>query len=83
MARHLGPARILVLTIVGERLDLSRLLRLSVKSRAAFLSAVTVFVIGIVLTPYAKKSSEFWMECRQNLSSTWRAKPISGLLRPI
>ena len=40
----------LVLTIVGERLDLSRLLRLSQRSRAAFLSAVAVFVIGIVLT---------------------------------
>jgi hypothetical protein len=40
----------LVLTIAGERLDLSRLLRLSVRSRAAFLSAVAVFVIGIVLT---------------------------------
>jgi hypothetical protein len=40
----------LVLTIVGERLDLSCLLRLSVKSRTAFLSAVAVFVIGIVLT---------------------------------
>jgi hypothetical protein len=40
----------LVLTIVGERLDLSRLLRLSERSRAAFLGAVGVFVIGIVLT---------------------------------
>jgi hypothetical protein len=40
----------LVLTIVGERLDLSRLLRLSAKSRAAFLSGVAVFVIGIALT---------------------------------
>jgi hypothetical protein len=40
----------LVLTIAGERLDLSRLIPLSPKSRAAFLSTVVVFMIGIVVT---------------------------------
>jgi len=43
----------LVLTIAGERLELTRLLRLGVKSRAAFVSAIVVFLIGIALTPLA------------------------------
>jgi len=43
----------LVLTIAGERLELTRLLRLGVKSHAAFLSAIIVFLIGIGLTSLA------------------------------
>ena len=43
----------LVLTIVGERLELTRLLRLGVKSRAALVGAVTVFLGGLALTTVA------------------------------
>lgn len=43
----------LVLTIVGERLELSRLLRLSSLSRRAFLAGCAVFLLGIVLTALA------------------------------
>lgn len=42
----------LVLTIAGERLELTRLLRLGVKSRAAFLGAVTIFLVGLALTTF-------------------------------
>ena len=38
----------LVLTIAGERLELSRLLRLSAWSRAGFLGATGVFLLGLV-----------------------------------
>lgn len=40
----------LVLTIAGERLELSRLIRLSVWSRAGFLSANGVFVLGLAVS---------------------------------
>ena len=43
----------LVLTIAGERLELSRLLRLSDGSRAAFLGASALFVSGLLLTTVA------------------------------
>jgi hypothetical protein len=43
----------LVLTIAGERLELTRLLALGVKSRAAFLGAIIVLLFGIALTPLA------------------------------
>lgn len=43
-------AGFLVLTIVGERLELSRLLRLSQRSRAFFLLALGLFVTGLVVT---------------------------------
>lgn len=43
-------AGFLVLTIVGERLELSRLLRLPAASQAAFLAAAGLFVAGIVLS---------------------------------
>jgi hypothetical protein len=43
-------AGFLVLTIVGERLELSRLLRLSRASRAGFLLATGLFVAGVILT---------------------------------
>jgi len=42
-------AGFLVLTIVGERLELSRLLRLSRNVRAAFLVAVGLFLAGLVV----------------------------------
>jgi hypothetical protein len=38
----------LVLTIAGERLELSRLLRLSARSRAGFLTATGVFLLGLL-----------------------------------
>src|SRR5262249_17462743 len=40
----------LVLTIAGERLDLARVLHPTARTRAAFLTAMAVFVIGIALT---------------------------------
>lgn len=40
----------LVLTIVGERLELSRLVRLSRLAQLAFLSAVALYIVGLVLT---------------------------------
>lgn len=43
-------AAFLVLTIVGERLELSRLLRVSRASQAAFLLAIGAFVAGVILT---------------------------------
>lgn len=43
-------AGFLVLTIVGERLELSRLLRLSRASYVAFLLATGLFLAGIILT---------------------------------
>ena len=43
----------LVLTIAGERLELTRLLRLGAKSRAGFLTATIVFLFGIALTSLA------------------------------
>jgi hypothetical protein len=46
----------LVLTIVGERLELSRLLRLGAGSRAMFVGAIAVFVTGIALTSAAPEA---------------------------
>ncbi len=43
----------LVLTIAGERLELTRLVRLGPKSRAVFLGAIIVLLIGLALTPLA------------------------------
>ncbi len=43
-------AGFLVLTIVGERLELSRLLRLSQRSYTAFLLATGLFLIGLIAT---------------------------------
>ncbi|MFQ5692057.1 MAG: hypothetical protein ACE5IM_03315 [Nitrospinota bacterium] len=40
----------LILTICGERLELSRLLSLSRRSRDAFLSAVALFLLGLFLS---------------------------------
>jgi hypothetical protein len=40
----------LVLTVAGERLELTRVLRLGPKTRAAFLAAIVAFVMGIALT---------------------------------
>jgi hypothetical protein len=46
-------AGFLVLTIVGERLELSRMLRLSAARRAAFLAGLVVFTAGMVLSAWA------------------------------
>jgi hypothetical protein len=43
----------LVLTIAGERLELSRLLRLAVLQRLAFLLAAGIFLVGLGLTSVA------------------------------
>jgi hypothetical protein len=43
-------AGFLVLTIVGERLELSRLLRLSRVSQTGFLLAAGLFAVGVILT---------------------------------
>lgn len=43
----------LVLTIVGERLELSRVLRLTVKSQRLFGVAATIFLAGTALTAFA------------------------------
>jgi hypothetical protein len=43
----------LVLTIAGERLELTRLLRLGVKTRAAFLGAILALLIGIAFAAFA------------------------------
>jgi hypothetical protein len=40
----------LILTIVGERLELSRLVRPTRVSQGAFLSALTVYLIGLILS---------------------------------
>jgi len=46
-------AGFLVLTIVGERLELTRLLRLGPAPRATIVLAVTVLVVGLAVTPFA------------------------------
>ena len=46
-------AAFLVLTIAGERLELSRLVRISGVGRAAFLAAIALFLAGLVLTGIA------------------------------
>jgi hypothetical protein len=46
-------AGFLVLTIAGERLEMTRLLRLGAAPRAAFLTVATAFVIGLALTSVA------------------------------
>ena len=43
----------LVLTITGERLELSRVARITPFKQAAFLAACTLFLSGIVLTTYS------------------------------
>ncbi|MBI4628500.1 MAG: hypothetical protein HY729_07315, partial [Candidatus Rokubacteria bacterium] len=43
-------AGFLVLTIAGERLELSRLVRVSAASRAGFVAAVAVVLLGLLLT---------------------------------
>lgn len=43
-------AGFLVLTIVGERLELARLLRLSRVSQAGFVLATSLFVVGLIVT---------------------------------
>ncbi|MDR7434506.1 MAG: hypothetical protein QN189_05185 [Armatimonadota bacterium] len=42
----------LTLTIAGERLELSRLVRLSAGSRSAFVIALGLFSVGIVVSPF-------------------------------
>jgi hypothetical protein len=42
----------LVLTIAGERLELSRLLRLDARSRAAFVGAIALLLIGVALSSF-------------------------------
>jgi hypothetical protein len=42
----------LVLTIAGERLELSRVLKLSVRTQRLFLAAVLVLLAGLVLLPF-------------------------------
>ncbi len=46
-------AGFLVLTIVGERLELSRMLRLSPGKRAAFLVGLAIFTAGVMLSTWA------------------------------
>jgi hypothetical protein len=46
-------AGFLVLTIAGERLELTRLLRLSAAGRAAFVGIVAGLLVGLVLTAFA------------------------------
>jgi hypothetical protein len=48
----------LVLTIVGERLDLSRLVRLSRAAHAVLLTAAAVYLVGLALTPWAFPAGE-------------------------
>jgi hypothetical protein len=43
----------LTLTIVGERLELSRIIRLSDRTKQLFLIAVGIFMAGIMLTPFS------------------------------
>jgi hypothetical protein len=43
-------AAFLILTVVGERLELSRVLRLTRASQRLFLVAVTLYVVGVVLS---------------------------------
>lgn len=45
-------AGFLVLTIAGERLELSRLVRLSLFSRRAFDSCVAIFLVGLGIVPF-------------------------------
>jgi hypothetical protein len=45
-------AGFLVLTIVGERLELSRMLRLSTGKRAAFLAGLAIFTGGVLLSTW-------------------------------
>lgn len=46
-------AGFLILTIAGERLELSRLLRISHRGKAAFGGAVLLFLTGLLLMPFA------------------------------
>jgi hypothetical protein len=46
-------AGFLVLTIAGERLELARLVRVSVAAQIVFSVAIGVFLVGLVLTPVA------------------------------
>jgi len=45
-------AGFLVLTIGGERLELTRLLRISSAGRAAFVAVVALFLLGLLLLPF-------------------------------
>lgn len=45
-------AGFLALTIVGERLELSRMLRLSTAKRAAFLAGLAIFTAGVLLSAW-------------------------------
>jgi hypothetical protein len=45
-------AGFLVLTIAGERLELTRLLRLGMPTRVAFVLVVIVLLVGLVATPF-------------------------------
>ncbi len=42
----------LILTIVGERLELSRMARLTRRAQAAFLSAIGIYVSGLIVLPF-------------------------------
>lgn len=44
----------LVLTITGERLELSRMLGIGASARALFITAATVFGLGVVVSPFAQ-----------------------------
>lgn len=46
-------AGFLILTIAGERLELTRLLRISPLGKAAFAGAVLLFLTGLLLMPFA------------------------------
>jgi hypothetical protein len=49
-------AGFLVLTIAGERLELTRLLRIAPPIRAVFVLAVTMLLVGLASTPFAPEA---------------------------
>jgi hypothetical protein len=63
-------AGFLVLTIAGERLELSRLGRPSDRARAAFSAIAAVFCAGIVVTVLAPDVGYGWLAAA---SSRWRS----------
>ncbi len=81
----------LVLTIAGERLELSRVLRLSRRTQALFLGAVGLLLVGLVLLPFAQAAGVRTAGLGLLLLAAWlgvfdiarRTVRLSGLTRYI
>lgn len=61
----------LVLTVVGERLELARILHLSRKNQDTFIAAVLLFLLGTGITPFNLKAGIFLSGMGEVVLALW------------